>query len=72
MWIGLNDRMVEGTYVWDGDNTIVNYTNWFPGEPNDFSGKEDCIQILNGYWGGYWNDNYCGKTRSYICEIPNG
>lgn len=73
VWIGLNDRAIEGTYVWDGDNTKANYTNWFPGEPNDYSGKEDCVHITaSQYFSGFWNDNYCGQARKYVCEIPKG
>ena len=42
-WIGLTDKAVEGTWEWaNGD--AVDYTNWLPGQPNDFNpamGGED-------------------------------
>lgn len=68
----MSDRSVEGLYIWEGDNTVVNYTNWNSGEPNDHAGNEDCIDVYTGYAAGYWNDDYCGTQMGYICEKPNG
>ncbi|XP_048579857.1 uncharacterized protein LOC5521688 isoform X1 [Nematostella vectensis] len=72
MWIGATDEAAEGHFVWEGDGTLVNYTNWFRGEPNDHSGKEDCVEMIAGYYAGYWNDNFCEQFRNFICEKPFG
>ena len=37
--IGINDLLLEGTFVWEnGEN--VSYTNWNPGEPNNSGGTK--------------------------------
>lgn len=68
IWIGLNDELVEGTFVWY-DQSPVTYTNWAPGEPNNSGGNEDCVQIYpTGSYPGSWNDLPCsvGNTKSII------
>lgn len=51
-------------------NEPFSYTNWYPGEPNDFpggSGTEDRLQL---YSDGRWNDtaNQGGGITSYVVE----
>ena len=41
------------------------YTNWQPGEPNDFYGGEHCLTI---YSFGKWNDSRCSEQSSYFVE----
>ncbi len=68
-WIGLNDAANEGTFVWSNGEP-VGYTNFEPGEPNNYTGGaigtpdgEDYVAI-NWYYGnavggavyGSWND----------------
>lgn len=72
-WIGLNDREVEGTFIWDHSNAALNFTNWYPGEPsmgslNEAKGK-DCVDILRG---GLWNDRFCSFLNWAICEKDIG
>ena len=63
-WIGLNDRSVEGTFVWSNGEAVT-YTNWTAGEPNN-SGNEDCAHIWSS---GTWNDIPCtGYPTPYVCE----
>lgn len=71
-WIGLNDRVKEGTFVWS-DGSAINFTKWMPGEPNDQERSEDCGQII--YLIGEnvnktWNDNVCSRKMKSICKIP--
>ena len=61
-WIGLNDIAVEGTFVWS-DGTVVDYSNWSPGEPNN-SGNEDFVVINTGF--GYWNDLGASERRPAV------
>ena len=65
-WIGMNDRAVEGTWVWDGGGAVT-FTSWAPGEPNDFNGIEDCGFMP---WGTpyQWNDGDCGMALPFACE----
>jgi cysteine-rich repeat protein len=63
--IGLNDVSVEGTYQWYSGE-MFSYSNWSSGEPNNFNGNEDCVEILTS---GQWNDMDCTSTRAYICEF---
>ena len=66
-WFGLNDQLVEGTFVWE-DGTPVTYTNWHSGEPNDQFGNEDCGMLnLFGTWT-QWNDATCTNTMPFVCE----
>merc|ERR1719242_96170 len=40
-WIGINDRVEEGTYLWS-DGSPYDYSNWFDREGVDISGNDDC------------------------------
>ena len=65
-WIGFNDLQDSGIFVWIyGSST---YTNWASGEPNGFSGGEDCVEQ---YVGGTWNDLSCSLQylTGYVCQI---
>ncbi|MEZ4448920.1 MAG: CotH kinase family protein [Nannocystaceae bacterium] len=66
-WIGLNDRMNEGSFVW-ADGTPVDFTAWNEGEPNN-AGNEDCVNIP-AWTGGLWNDLPCDQSRPYVCRVP--
>ncbi|PFX30431.1 Macrophage mannose receptor 1 [Stylophora pistillata] len=71
-WIGLNDLAVEGSFRWEADKTLVNYTYWATNEPNNFAGSEDCVVVWAFSSGGKWNDDYCDSENYYICEKPGG
>ena len=65
-WSGLNDAATEGAWAWDGGASTT-YTDWRPGEPNDYAGAEDCGGFAdNG--AGAWNDKACSTTLPYVCE----
>lgn len=64
-FIGLNDIVSEGTFVWDNGEPVT-YTNWTPGEPNN-AGNEDCAQMYNT---GLWNDVSCGNSYEALIEVP--
>lgn len=42
MWIGL--VRIGGNFVWT-DATPLDYTNWHAGEPNNYHGDENCVQV---------------------------
>ena len=66
-WIGLTDRDSEGTFEWVNGEAVL-YTNWAPGEPNDFGTGEDYAQINFGP-NRQWNDLGAAATRRGIIEI---
>ena len=68
-WIGLNDRLIEGQYVWS-DGTTFNssvFNNWADGEPSK-GAHFDCVETKDGKW----NDQSCSVERVYICERSKG
>jgi len=70
LWIGLNDRVNEGQFVWS-DGTYFNssvYSKWKIGEPSHTAGKHDCVGLKNNLW----NDQPCSWVRFYICEKRKG
>ena len=69
-FIGLTDRTKEGQFTWS-DGTSPVYTDWSPGEPNNYQkvGGEDCV-VVN--WGASkWNDVKCVSSEAsegYVCS----
>merc|ERR1712190_303884 len=75
-WIGLSDRENEGQWEWS-DMSPVDYTNWYPGEPNDHKhdhNGEDCGMLyaseLRTGGTGKWNDVPCSRTYRPLCAKP--
>lgn len=69
LWIGLTDEVTEGKFKW-ANGEAVTYTNWAPGEPNNFN-NEDYAEFNFGE-AGKWNDlaNSALLLRGII-EIAN-
>lgn len=65
VWIGANDQAFEGRQVWNGGAPLV-YTDWAPGQPDDYLGIEDCAVKLRPQ--GNWNDVPCSDLNAYVCE----
>lgn len=55
--------------VWDWiDRSDWGYTNWIPGQPDNWRGNEDCLAIDET---GRWNDISCNLiTHWYVCAKP--
>lgn len=67
-WIGLSDTVDEGFMRWlDGTDPV--FAAWWPGEPNDAGGNEDCISTNFGDVG-WWNDWPCDTYLPFVCERP--
>ncbi|MEL6866959.1 MAG: lectin-like protein, partial [Bacteroidota bacterium] len=57
---------IEGVFEWvNGDP--VTYTNWYPGQPNNYNGNQDYVELLNN---GKWNDQYTSEKREFVMELP--
>ena len=42
-WMGANDLLNVGQWIWQQSNTPVKYTNWEAGEPSNDDGGEHCL-----------------------------
>merc|ERR1719209_1349472 len=77
-WIGLTDIFHDGTWVWDNLGKPLGYSNWAPGEPNNWRGIQHCAAIKLRWEHGKWDDVGCeaikiehipiGETYGHICE----
>ncbi|CAG2188039.1 COLEC12 [Mytilus edulis] len=70
-WIGANDIDHEGIWKWNGSNTVLNYSHWCTGEPNNALQGEDCAALnVNNIPGKNfcWNDYSCKSYHNFVCE----
>lgn len=73
MWIGLEDFVREGHWVYVSNQEPPEYTFWAPGEPNNdvmHSGGQDCAILKTD---GFWDDDFCDnyqldREHTFICE----
>lgn len=69
-WVGATDFEHEGYWTWS-DNTKVDATFFFPGEPNNGNSRseEDCgaTAFINRTF--LLNDDVCSNQYHFICEI---
>ena len=68
-WIGLNDRSVEGSFVWT-NKEISKFRFWAPQQPNDWK-NEDYVHTLGARHGYTWNDVPCSNCYNYTCFKGN-
>ena len=68
-WVDGDDIKKEGIWIWDENHSLVNYTNWGPGEPSGIWGpnREDCM-VLWGPFNFAWGDYLCYLKSHFICE----
>lgn len=65
-WIGGNDLDNEGSFVWNSDNTALDFDNWSPVEPNSYTDYDDCIVVI--YPWGAWADFGCTAKVPFLCK----
>lgn len=73
VWIGLNDRKVEGRYEWSDKSTFT-YKNWAQLQPpTGVVGRlSDCGIIDGNNQNGTWSASPCSFRRGYICKRKIG
>ena len=64
-WLGGNDVVTEGTFVWS-DGEEFTYTNWDSGQPNAVNAKQDYIVARRRT--GLWDDAGKNGVRAYACR----
>ncbi|XP_031633896.1 uncharacterized protein LOC116347455 [Contarinia nasturtii] len=57
----------DNKFYWMGHDKEFAFTNWGDKEPNDFNGKESCVEMVE-YHNLKWNDWICDWERYFICE----
>ena len=69
VWVGGNDRDKEGTFVWQTSKKTVPSVYFYPGEPNDSRGFENCaLMYCQGVRVSKLNDYICEEKMNFICE----
>lgn len=68
VWIGLNDRLLEGEFEWSSGDPVT-YVNWAPGEPNNAGAQsnEDAVELSRT--NGLWNDLSESQIRWGLMEF---
>lgn len=61
----MTDLVEEGLFVWWHDNIKTLYTDWGPGQPDDYT--ENCGVLYSSY-DEKWIDAPCWYTYYPICE----
>ena len=55
LWIGLNDFAAEGSFMW-ASAELSSYSNWYPGEPNDYGDEDYAYLGFPTFADSTWND----------------
>lgn len=74
LWVGANDRISEGTFVWDstGKKLSPGYQGWRPGYPvsSCMTSNYDCVMITDSSnTFPSWIETACSSNFGGICEL---
>ncbi|XP_019614540.1 PREDICTED: uncharacterized protein LOC109462428 isoform X1 [Branchiostoma belcheri] len=67
-WLGADDKNDEGTWLGRDGQQFGSFRAWFPGEPNQAGGNEDCLMLFESPRN-KWNDQGCATKQKFICQI---
>ena len=68
-WIG---GRRSGDDNWNWTQTGTEYQNWAAGEPNNWGGEEDCVQMGYPLFQNHeWNDQKCSVQIGFVCQTNN-
>ena len=68
IWIGLNDRENEHTFMWT-DGSPVLMSSWAKNEPSDYDGQQNCV-YMSKWQNSLWTDTSCGYKHPFVCKMP--
>ena len=63
LWIGINDIVEEGAFVYGSNGAQITWTNWGQSQP-DGEEHENCVCLNEGKW---WDLN-CDYSKPFVCE----
>ena len=63
LWIGINDIVEEGAFVYGSNGEPATWTNWGQSQP-DGGEQENCVRLNEGKW---WDLN-CDYSKPFVCE----
>ena len=74
IWLGANDLVSEGNFVWDHDNQALTYTDWLNNQPNNgfpTAPEQNCvayIHVASNAIARQWHDWQCDHSFRFMCE----
>ncbi|XP_035829273.1 C-type lectin domain family 4 member F-like isoform X2 [Aplysia californica] len=68
LWIGATDQDKEGTWTWVTSNKPLSVEDWAKNQPDNYKGKEHCLEIGAVFEGKTWNDLWCDDKLGYLCQ----
>ena len=70
LYLGLNDRAVEGKFKWvDGTKENPYGFMWLTNEPGNSFPGEDCVEMFIRSNHNLWNDVPCSKELPFVCQV---
>nr|XP_033935309.1 LOW QUALITY PROTEIN: galactose-specific lectin nattectin-like [Pseudochaenichthys georgianus] len=67
-WAGGHDAVMEGVWLWS-DGSKFSFSGWGKGEPNNYRGKEHCMEVNFGDPANKKvNDQNCLDKQPFVCS----
>ena len=67
-WLGATDAASEGTWRWQETHQNVDYSNWYPGQPNNRDYEDCLIKVYSELfrYNGKWHDIDCNRDIFHL------
>jgi hypothetical protein len=70
LWLGLTDKINEGSFLWESTQLGLTYYAWTQGQPDNANGVQDCVHMWCWNNNGEWDDDYCDDVnQNTLCEV---